>query len=186
VVSRAHPSEIGLSGVAGALATHDPDEAGGVGVRLGPADATPRSVRAMTVPGGVDVVGIEAWDRLGDEEELTFDVDDAVLSVDGERHMELQDAHVAVRPVPEGPESSDLMRRSTRSKVGAVSTWASDRVVTRCVPTLRTRQHFSPAPARRSRCAHPRHDAVERLVVRVGVEAHGHVDRFQWPSPGDP
>jgi len=57
----------------------------------------------MTVPGGVDVVGIEAWDRLGDEEELTFDVDDAVLSVDGERHMELQDAHVAVRPVPEGP-----------------------------------------------------------------------------------
>lgn len=103
VVSRAHPSEIGLSGVAGALVAHDPDEAGGVGVRLGPADATPRSVRAMTVPGGVDVVGIESWDRLDDEEAMTFDVDDAVLSVDGERHFELQDAHVAVRPVAGGP-----------------------------------------------------------------------------------
>lgn len=103
VVSRAHPSEIGLSGVAGALAAHDPDEAGGVGVRLGPAGSTPRSVRAMTVPGGVDVVGIEAWDRLDDEAAMTFDVNDAVLSVDGERHLELQDARVDIRPVSEGP-----------------------------------------------------------------------------------
>ncbi|MDZ5810755.1 NAD(+)/NADH kinase [Halorubrum sp. AD140] len=103
VVSRAHPSEIGLSGVAGALVAHEPDEAGGVGVRLGPAESTPRRVRAMTVPGGVDVVGVEAWNPLDDEEELRFDVEDAVLSVDGERHLALQDAHVAVRPVSEGP-----------------------------------------------------------------------------------
>jgi len=48
--------------------------------------------------------------------------------------MELQDAHVAVRPVPEGPESSGFDAAFDAVQVGAVSTWASDRVVTRCVP----------------------------------------------------
>ncbi|WP_435348917.1 NAD(+)/NADH kinase [Haloarchaeobius sp. HRN-SO-5] len=103
VVSRAHPSEIGLSGVAGALTKHEAGSPGGVGIRLGPAFTTPRSVRAMTVPGGVDAVGVEEWCRLDDEEGMAFAVRDSVLSVDGERHLEVRDAEVTLRPVSDGP-----------------------------------------------------------------------------------
>jgi hypothetical protein len=108
VVSRASPSEVGLSGVAGALAVHPFDEAGGVGFRTGPLDTVPQSVRAVTVPGVLERVGIEAWERLDEEEPLSFDVPRGVLSVDGERHRELRDAVVAVRPVADGPVLVDV------------------------------------------------------------------------------
>ncbi len=99
VVSRAAPSDIGLSGIAGTVAPHAPAVDGGVALRLGSPDETPRAVRAITSPGVVDRVGIEECRRVDRDEETTFDVREGVLSVDGEREREITDATVRIRPV---------------------------------------------------------------------------------------
>jgi hypothetical protein len=108
VVSRAFPTEIGLSGIAGGLAVHRPDEPGGVGYRLGPAADCPEQVRAITVPGVVERLGVRDWTRLGDDESMTFDLPRGVVSVDGERDLEVREAVVDVRPVPDGPSVVDV------------------------------------------------------------------------------
>ncbi|MFC5971618.1 NAD(+)/NADH kinase [Halomarina salina] len=108
VVSRASPSDIGLSGIAGGLSVHPFDQSGGVAFRVGPVESSPESVRAVTVPGVVERVGIEAWRRLDDEEAFSFDVSRGVLSVDGERELELSEAAVDVRPVADGPLLVDV------------------------------------------------------------------------------
>lgn len=108
VVSRASPTEIGLSGIAGGLTLHPPDEAGGVGFRLGAADASPRTVRAITVPGVVDRLGVREWSELGDEEAMRFELPRGVVSVDGERELEVRDATIDVRPVADGPRVVDV------------------------------------------------------------------------------
>ncbi|MCH7660665.1 MAG: NAD(+)/NADH kinase [Euryarchaeota archaeon] len=110
VVSRAFPSEIGLSGLAGALATHRPEEPGGVGFRLGPADETSQTVRAITVPGVVDRFGVSEWRELDSEESMTFELSSGVLSIDGERELELQNSIVEIRPVDDGPRLVDIER----------------------------------------------------------------------------
>ncbi|WP_101295673.1 NAD(+)/NADH kinase [Halegenticoccus soli] len=102
-VSRAFPAEIGLSGVAGALAMHRPDDSGGVGLRFGPPDETPETVRAITVPGVVERVGVAEWRRLDAEEPIRFEVPSGVVSADGERELEIRDATVEIRPVDAGP-----------------------------------------------------------------------------------
>jgi hypothetical protein len=103
VVSRAAPDDIGLSGVAGTLRTHAPGAPGGVLVRLAPPAAAPRRVRAITLPGVVERLGVEACVRLGEGESAAFAVDDGVVSVDGERELEATDAVVRMRPVSDGP-----------------------------------------------------------------------------------
>ena len=108
VVSRAFPTEIGLSGIAGGLSVHRPDQAGGVGYRLGPADDCPEQVDAITVPGVVERLGIRAWEQLADDEPMTFELPRGVLSVDGERELEVRDAIVDVRPVADGPVVVDI------------------------------------------------------------------------------
>lgn len=110
VVSRANPREIGLSGLAGALALHRPEEPGGVGFRLGPADETPQTVRAITVPGVVDRFGVSEQRELDSEESMTFERFSGVLSVDGERELELQESVVEIRPIDEGPRLVDIER----------------------------------------------------------------------------
>jgi len=108
VVSRASPTEIGLSGIAGGLTLHSLDEPGGVGFRVGAAESTDQHVRAVTVPGVVERIGIDEWRHLDDDEPLSFAIDRGVLSVDGERELELRDADVAVRPVADGPLLVDV------------------------------------------------------------------------------
>ncbi|MFC7044710.1 NAD(+)/NADH kinase [Halobacteriaceae archaeon GCM10025711] len=103
VVSRAHPSDIGLSGIAGAVEPHAPDAPGGVALHLGPPAESPTVARAITVPGVVERIGVREHLALADDETTTFEVAEAVLSVDGERDLEVQDAVVDVRPVPDGP-----------------------------------------------------------------------------------
>lgn len=110
VVSRAFPAEIGLSGLTGALVTHLPDEPGGVGFRLGHPDETPQTVRAVTVPGVVDRFGVAEWRVLGSGEAMTFELSSGVLSVDGERELELQESVIEVRPIEEGPRLVDIER----------------------------------------------------------------------------
>jgi hypothetical protein len=108
VVSRAFPTEIGLSGIAGGLTVHPPETAGGVGFRLGPVDDCPETVRAITVPGVVDRLGVREWGPLADDEPTTFDLPQGVVSVDGERELELREAVVEVRPVADGPTVVDV------------------------------------------------------------------------------
>lgn len=103
VVSRAAPGDIGLSGIAGALTTHAPDDPGGVMVRLGSPDETARAVRCVPVPGVVERVGIRDWDRLADGQDGMFDVPEHVVSVDGERDIAVTDAIVRMRPINAGP-----------------------------------------------------------------------------------
>jgi len=103
VVSRAHPSEIGLSCVAGCLEPLAPDEPGGAALRLcDPADAS-RTVRAILAPGMTTEVGIASHDRLDWDDPATFDVTDGVVGADGERELELVDATVEITPVADGP-----------------------------------------------------------------------------------
>lgn len=108
VVSRANRREIGLSGIAGALTHVDPTDPGGVGLEL--AAAADRSVRAITLPGVVERVGVAASRRLDADEAMRFELDEGVVSVDGERHLEVRDATVTARPVPGGPRILDFDR----------------------------------------------------------------------------
>jgi hypothetical protein len=108
VVSRAFPTEIGLSGIAGGLTVHRPDEPGGVGFRLGSPDECDERVDAITVPGVVERLGVRDWERLADEAATTFELPRGVISVDGERELEIRDAVVDVRPVADGPVVVDV------------------------------------------------------------------------------
>lgn len=103
VVSRASSTEIGLSGIPGGLLTHRPDDPGGVGFHLGPPASSPRTVRAVTVPGVLSTVGVEDYRVLDDEEDYVFEVPRGVVSVDGERELAVRDATVRVRPLADGP-----------------------------------------------------------------------------------
>ncbi|KAB1192279.1 ATP-NAD kinase [Haloferax sp. MBLA0076] len=103
VVSRASPAEIGLSGLAGGLVTHRPDEPGGVGFRLAREGATGTRVHGITVPGTLSEVQVADYHVLDDGEPYTFEVPRGVVSVDGEREHEVQDGLVTLRPVSDGP-----------------------------------------------------------------------------------
>lgn len=102
VVSRAAAVEVGLSGIAGSLVAHRPDDPGGVGVRLG-SDDSARTVRAVTVPGVLSRVGVDEHRVLDDGETFAFEVPTGVVSADGERELEVRDAVVTARPVADGP-----------------------------------------------------------------------------------
>ncbi|MFC4249291.1 NAD(+)/NADH kinase [Natribaculum luteum] len=108
VVSRAFSAEIGLSSVAGALTTHRPGTPGGVGFRLGPPETAAETVQAIVAPGVVERVGVEEWRPLAADESTRFEVDRGVLSVDGERELELQNAVVDVAPIDDGPRIVDV------------------------------------------------------------------------------
>ncbi len=108
VVSRASPGDVGLSGIAGTLGAVAPDDPGGVGLRLGPAEDAPTVVRAMSTPGVVGRIGVTDHRRLDDGEAVVFDVPEGVLSADGERELEVRDARVEVRARAEGPRFVDF------------------------------------------------------------------------------
>ncbi|WP_121742625.1 NAD(+)/NADH kinase [Natronorubrum halophilum] len=108
VVSRAHPGDIGLAAIAGSIEPVEPDEPGGIGLRLtDPADAS-RTVRAVLAPGVTATVGIEAVERLEWNEPVRFEIPDGVVGADGERELELTDAAVEFAPVPDGPRLVDV------------------------------------------------------------------------------
>ncbi|MCO8268208.1 ATP-NAD kinase, partial [Haloferax sp. AB510] len=113
VVSRSSPAEIGLSGIAGGLVTHRPDDPGGVGFRLsrdGESGATAPAtrVKAITVPGNLSTVDVAEHRVLDDGEDYAFEVDRGVISVDGERELEVRDGTVRLRPVSDGPRLVDV------------------------------------------------------------------------------
>ena len=103
IVSRANPSEIGLSGIAGALGPLAPDTPGAIALRLADAEASERMVRAIVAPGVTTRVGVERHRRLSDDESMTVEVSDGVIGADGERELEVTDETVEFRPVSDGP-----------------------------------------------------------------------------------
>ena len=107
-VSRAFPTEIGLSGVAGGLLPTRPDDPGGVGLRFGPLEACDRRVRAITVPGVVSELGIDEGRRLEASDPFAFEVERGVVTADGEREREVSDATVTFEVRDEGPRVVDV------------------------------------------------------------------------------
>jgi hypothetical protein len=103
VTSRASPADVGLSGIAGTCRAHPPGAPGGVEIRLAPPESAPRRVRAITLPGVVERLGVEACGGLDPGETATFEVETGVVSVDGEREVEVTDGVVRLAPVPDGP-----------------------------------------------------------------------------------
>lgn len=108
VVSRAHPSEIGLSCVAGCIEPLAPNAAGGTALRFGDPDTTPRTVRAIIAPGMTTRIGVQEHTQLDWNEPATFEVTDGVIGADGERELELVDATVEITPVANGPRLVDV------------------------------------------------------------------------------
>ena len=109
VVSRASPGEIGLSGIAGAMGEHAPDDPGGIGLRFaGETDATTdpqpeRILRGIVAPGVVERIGIRERRRLDPGETLSTTIEEGVLAVDGERDLELTNATVDLTVRTDGP-----------------------------------------------------------------------------------
>ena len=103
IVSRAGPSEIGLSGIAGAFDTLAPDDPGAVALRLADTDTSERTVRAIVAPGVTTSVGIEEYRHLSNDESMTVEVSDGVVGADGERELEVTDETVDFYSVSDGP-----------------------------------------------------------------------------------
>lgn len=128
VVSRAHPGDIGLPAVAGALEPLAPDDPGGVALRLTDPEDAPRTARAALAPGVVATVGIESVERIGPDDPVRFEVPDGVVGADGERELELTDATVEFRVRADGPRLVDVdATLSAGSEAGAFALEAADR-----------------------------------------------------------
>lgn len=104
IVSRASPSAIGLSGVAGALDSLAPDEPDSIALRLADAKTCDRTARAIVAPGVTAKFGITEFQRISDGSSMSVDVTDAVVGADGERELEVTDETVEFYPVPNGPQ----------------------------------------------------------------------------------
>lgn len=103
VVSRAHPSDIGLGSIAGCIESVAPAAPGGAALRLGDAETALRTVRPIVAPGMTTTIGVEHHEPLAWGESATFEVSDAVVGADGERELELADATVEMTPLADGP-----------------------------------------------------------------------------------
>lgn len=108
VVSRAHPSDIGLGSVAGCIEPLSPDAPGGISLQLGNPETAPQTVRAIVAPGMTTTVGVEDHDFLSWNEPASFEVADGVVGADGERELELTDATVEMTPMADGPFLVDI------------------------------------------------------------------------------
>jgi hypothetical protein len=121
VVSRAHPTAIGLGGVVGCIEPFDTGT-GGAAVRLGPPDDAARTVRAVVAPGVTATVGIERHRRLDAGEPARFEVPDGVIGADGERELELVDARVELVPRGSGPLLVDVRATLDRAARAGILT----------------------------------------------------------------
>ncbi|WP_336346016.1 NAD(+)/NADH kinase [Halalkalicoccus ordinarius] len=120
IVSRASPSEIGLSGIAGALGPLEPSTPDAIGLCLADAEMSEHTVRAIVAPGVTTSVGIEEYRQLSNGESMTIEISEGVIGADGERELEITDETVEFRPVPDGPRLVSfeaVFERAARSGV---------------------------------------------------------------------
>lgn len=131
VVSRSHPTDIGLAAVAGAFERVGPADPGGVALRLTDPGDAPRTARAVLAPGVTATVDVESVDRLAWGESVAFDIADGVVGADGERELELTDATVTFTPVPDGPRLVDVEATlAAGTDTGTLASAVSDRAST--------------------------------------------------------
>lgn len=108
VLTRAEPASVGVSSIGGLLTPCGAHEERGVLVRMAPAGAAPRRLRAPMAPGWYAEVGITACGplELGQPVEVTGP---GILAFDGERHRRLRPGQRArLRVERRGPRVIDV------------------------------------------------------------------------------
>jgi predicted polyphosphate/ATP-dependent NAD kinase len=103
-VTRADPSAVGLSAVAGLLMPH----ARGVHVRLAPPGDSELTLNVPLAPGLVVPVGIAAARTLAPGEAVALAPADGCLALDGERTLERRTSDRAVVRLTDGPLTIDV------------------------------------------------------------------------------
>ena len=110
VLARAEPAAVGVSSVGGLLEPCGASDEGGVLVRFGDPDATPRRLRAPLAPGWYAEVGVATCTRLGPDEPVEV-TGPGILAFDGERQRLLQPGQRArLRVRRQGPRVIDVDR----------------------------------------------------------------------------
>jgi predicted polyphosphate/ATP-dependent NAD kinase len=109
--SFAEPDAIGLSSIPGLLCPSGRNEPDGIALTLGPAAESPFVVHAPIAPGLVAPVGVRSWKPLRSGETIEVGSRSGVLSVDGEREIELDGGPApTVRLRADGPRCVDVHR----------------------------------------------------------------------------
>jgi predicted polyphosphate/ATP-dependent NAD kinase len=107
----AEPDAIGLSSIPGLLCPSGRTEPDGIALALGPAAESPVVVHAPIAPGLVAPVGVRSWKPLRSGEAVEVGSRSGVLSVDGEREIELDGGPApTVRLRADGPRCVDVRR----------------------------------------------------------------------------
>ncbi|MBO0893928.1 MAG: NAD(+)/NADH kinase [Acidimicrobiales bacterium] len=107
----AEPDAIGLSSIPGLLCPSGRTEPDGVALVLGPVEESPFVVHAPIAPGLVAPVGVRSWAPLRSGQVEHLDAGAGVLSLDGEREIELDGGPApTVRLRPDGPRCVDVHR----------------------------------------------------------------------------
>lgn len=105
----AEPDAIGLSSIPGLLCPSHRTDPDGVVLALGPAEESPVVVHAPIAPGLVAPVGVRSWEPLRSGQVLSVGACSGVLSVDGEREIELDGGPTpTVQLRPDGPHCLDV------------------------------------------------------------------------------
>jgi predicted polyphosphate/ATP-dependent NAD kinase len=108
ILSRAEPSNIGLSSVGGNLYCADLDEYHGVYLEVGHGKM---HVTAPIAPGLIDQVSISGYRLLKIGDTVDVNHTPSMLALDGEREVEVQpDMHVSIRLSDRGPLVVDVSR----------------------------------------------------------------------------
>lgn len=107
----AEPDAIGLSSIAGLVCPSGRAEPDGIVVALGPVEGSPVVVHAPIAPGLVAPVGVRSWEALRPGQVRSVGASSGVLSVDGEREIELDGGPApTVRLRADGPHCVDVHR----------------------------------------------------------------------------
>jgi hypothetical protein len=107
----AEPDAIGLSSIPGLLCPSARTEPDGVALALGPAEESPVVVHAPIAPGLVAPVGVRSWEPLRPGQAVPVGSCAGVLSVDGEREIELDGGPApTVRLRADGPRCVEVDR----------------------------------------------------------------------------
>jgi predicted polyphosphate/ATP-dependent NAD kinase len=106
VLTRAEPSNIGLSSIGGCLYPRSLDEKHGIHIKVGQGD---RRVLAPIAPGLIVSVGIDRCDFIHLNEAVEVNHKPSVLALDGEREVEVgRDDPISIRLTNNGPHVIDI------------------------------------------------------------------------------
>jgi hypothetical protein len=106
VLTRAEPSNIGLSSIGGYLYPGSLNEKHGIHIKVGQGD---REVLALIAPGLIEWIGIEGYNLINLNEAVEVNHKPSVLALDGEREVEIRKKdHISIRLTDNGPHVIDI------------------------------------------------------------------------------